>query len=195
MWDVATQKEVKRVGTPRPRFTSVGGTPFTVSCLAISADGKYVAQGRMVWDLATWQIVPSTKPPPTRGVEPTFFPYDPGVLTPDDRQFIVGGGDESDGDWCGKLRIYDVATGRQVFIDRVFSNDTPVLAVDVSPDGRHALAAGSGAIMGLDTVPLKVPPLDGNNLYVYRLPLPVAPPPSGTPPPDDSGKGEANPKK
>lgn len=195
MWDVATQKELKRAGTPRPRFTSGGGgTSWAVSCLAISADGKYLAQGRQVWDVAKWQIVPSTKPPPIRDVEPPLiFPYDCGVLSPDNKQFFVGGGARFD-DLCGKLQIYDVATGRQVFTDRVFSNGTPVLTVDVSPDGRYVLAAGSGAITGLDTVPLKAPVLDGNNLYVYRLPFPAVPPQSGTSPADHSSKYETNPK-
>ena len=180
MWDVATQREIKRVGTPKPRLlrddagiSTLDSTAFSAaSSLTISADGNYLAQGRVVWDIAKWQIVATMGPHPPRGVEPPpIYLFDAGVLTPDNKYLIVGGAARYEAALCGKLRIYDMVTGKQVFADRVFSNGTPVLGVAVSPDGRHALAAGSGAITRLDTISA-VPRVDGSNLYVYRLPPP-----------------------
>jgi hypothetical protein len=42
------------------------------------------------------------------------------------------------------LSVFDVVTGDLLLEDQVFSNGAPVFTIDVSRDGRYALAAGSG---------------------------------------------------
>jgi hypothetical protein len=67
--------------------------------------------------------------------------------------------------------VFDVKTGKLLYEDQVFSNGASVFSLGVSPDGRYAFAGGSGVTSGVGGRPVMSDP---NQLYVYRLPLPLS---------------------
>ena len=81
------------------------------------------------------------------------------MKTPNGQQVLTGS--ES------QFSVFDVKTGDLLFSDQVFSNGASVFALDVSPDGRYALAAGSGGTAGSGGAPVR---RDPGQLYLYRLP-------------------------
>lgn len=80
------------------------------------------------------------------------------MKTPSGKQLLTG--------MESQFSVFDVTTGDLVFNDQVFSNGASVFALDVSPDGRYALAAGSGVTSGPGGAPVMRDPCQ---LYVYRL--------------------------
>ena len=149
--------------------------------LTISADGKHLVFGRSVWnaenltleyfadgrylwkDFDGWYRIKEIEPlraEDRQGTIVNLFAYNNlGTLTPDGRQLITVSGSE--------FSVFDVKTGNLLYEDHVFRNDASVFALAVSPDGRYALAAGSGATAGPGGTPVMSDPCQ---LYLYRLP-------------------------
>jgi WD40 repeat protein len=65
------------------------------------------------------------------------------AFTPDNRQVVAGSYDRT-------VRVYDVATGREVVC---LDSPAGVHGVAVSPDGRHVLAGGRDGILRLYRLP------------------------------------------
>jgi WD40 repeat protein len=152
--------------------------PFRIKgCLygvAISPDGRSIAVGRgfyshgakgdvSVWDVATGQARWSAAEPKLKAMSVSF--------SPDGRSFAAGFGDYlgySIGDDLGKVKIWDVATGRE----RSTFTSPPggVNKIAFHPDGRRLAAAGSGVTQIWDTVAgAKVRDLIGHDRWVMSV--------------------------
>ena len=177
IWDVEAQRELRRLGNPsvRPSHEDVGAYgPFidgelkTRASLTISVDRKYLAQGCYLWDIGRWQRIPWKGDTEGTNDWEAFVSLNmPSALTPDKKRLILaeGGGVNQ----SGRLWIYDLTTGKELFTDQVFQSRAEVMTVAVSPDGRYALAGGSGSVPGFNVAGSGVPASDGNQLYLYRL--------------------------
>ena len=157
------------------------------------ADGR-----RLWKDYGEWRrihVVEGGRPvEKSAAVMSTFAWCYKGCLTPDNRRLVVAGlyglrgpsgtGLTAEGRKLLRLRtatgralrtgsesllsVFDVVTGDLLLEDQVFSNGASVFAINVSRDGRYALAAGSG-----DGVPSRgapVLPPDPWQLFLYKLP-------------------------
>jgi len=80
------------------------------------------------------------------------------MKTPNGQQLLTGN--------ASLLSVFDVKAGGLLMSDRVFSNGASVFALDVSPDGHYALAAGSGETAGLGGSPVRP---DACQVYLYNL--------------------------
>lgn len=151
--------------------------------LTVSADGKHLVCGRSVWDAEKlsldyfvddgrlwknfdeWERAhgrqPGPKALPASEVFGRIADNHFGALTPDGRRLVFSS--------SGKILVFDVDADRLILQDQVFSNGAWVATVAVSPDGRFALAGGSGATAGPGGEPVM---RDPNQLYLYRLPPP-----------------------
>jgi WD40 repeat protein len=218
VWDMATQRELKRSWAPRvfgrPFGFPAAGTRFggfdpgagewlnvprlNRISLMPSADGKHLVCGRSVWnahtlqleyfvdddklwtDFEAWQRAHGRRSvPPSEAFGMIATNSVGGALTDDGRRLVYSGN--------GTACVFDVVATKLVLEDRVFSNGAGVFALDVSPDGRCAVVAGSGEAAGVGGAPVARDPCQ---LYVYRLPRP-----SGLekPPADRRAKGGAAP--
>ncbi len=200
VWDLPTQRELKRSWAPRVfgrpfgfpaagrRFSGFDlGTTEWLSVprlqkisLTLSRDGMHLVCGRSVWDARTlqleyfvdkgtlwtdfgaWQRAHGRRSvPPSEAFGMIATNSVGGALTDDASRLVYSGN--------GTACIFDVVAKNLVLEDRVFSNGAGVFALDVSPDGRYAVVAGSGDAAGVGGAPVARDPCQ---LYVYRLPRP-----------------------
>ena len=180
MWDVDTRRQVKQQGesivqsasmtrrTADERFLTLFIHASGGGRLTLSRDGRYVMRTSIVWDVEKWDQATWWRHDVRRpGVNDPLF-SGPCALTPDNKRLVVGGVDPHNGR-AGMLSVISMATGKILFTDHVFTNFFwthvgGVSLVAVSPDGRYAVAAGSGGSGQLFV------PADPHQLYVYRLP-------------------------
>ena len=180
VWDLPTQRELKRSWAPRVfgrpfGFPAAGrhfsgfdlGTTEWLSVprlqkisLTLSRDGMHLVCGRSVWDARTlqleyfvdkgtlwtdfgaWQRAHGRRSvPPSEAFGMIATNSVGGALTDDASRLVYSGN--------GTACIFDVVAKNLVLEDRVFSNGAGVFALDVSPDGRYAVVAGSGDAAGV----------------------------------------------
>ncbi len=135
VWDLQSRKVVRTLTPPpRPRES------FQAQCLLFSPDGAYLAatgyeDGKAgvarVWDLArggpSWRLPGETA---KRGLARAL------AISPDSKHLAAA--------HDGKLRLWDLASGKQV--REVARYDEHCATLDFSPDGKRLLAgAGQGA--------------------------------------------------
>jgi WD40 repeat protein/DNA-binding SARP family transcriptional activator len=132
----ATTPGARRVTLWRTRDHSVVGElhgPLDeIDSLVFSHDGRLlVATGNLpqtvVWNVASRKVVRLLGPAPAGGASGV-------AISPDDRLVATGGVD-------GIMRVYDLATGREIGRDR---SEGSFQDVDFSPDGK--LVAGAGLL-------------------------------------------------
>ena len=164
LWDATT-------GRRRQTPLRINGCIYGV---AISPDGHSIAVGSgfysprneglvSVWDVATGQARWSAAEPKLMAMSVAF--------SPDGRSVAAGFGDylgQTIGDDLGKVKIWDVATGRE----RSTFTGPPggVNKIAFHPDGRRLAAAGSGVIQIWDIVAgAKVRDLVGHDRWVMSV--------------------------
>jgi WD40 repeat protein len=139
--DVDSSREVRTLPIP-PRLITGGAFSRDGSRLAVAASEMLQKEGGLipaptteihVWDLTTPQPVEtfvSAHDAPARGLD----------FSPDGRQLAIAALD-------GKVRLWDLATGRDVFPARQTS--TGLTSVAFSPDGRRLAATGLDSLVRL----------------------------------------------
>jgi Tol biopolymer transport system component len=125
VWDVSTAKEVHALEGP---------TSFTCA-VRFSPDGKVLAAAGYetgsgnpiyLYDVATGKELPRLAGHPTGGVRRLVF-------TPDGKQLVSGGFD-------GAVRVWDLASGKQVRVMQIESGT--VYSIALSGDGKTLATAG-----------------------------------------------------
>ncbi|REJ93563.1 MAG: hypothetical protein DWQ29_03645, partial [Planctomycetota bacterium] len=101
------------------------------SCLTVTPDGQSAVVGGFNYNVYRWDF--ETSKPPLR-----LFRSDTSVsrlaLHPDGRSVVVGG-------YAGVLRLIELNTGDVLWT--VQAHEHEIASVDISPDGRFCLSAGS----------------------------------------------------
>jgi WD40 repeat protein len=170
MWDVSTQKELKRYGNPE-RVPDNFNTHRPAPSVTLSPDGKYLVQGLDLWDVDKWKRVlwHSYAPPSglkARGVtlKKDTLKFGIGVLVPNCNWIVYVS-------YAGRIAVWDIDGDQQVFEEQVFCNNAPVEALAISSDSRNVLAAGAGEIPGFDALSQHVKAIDPEKIQLWRLPL------------------------
>ncbi len=148
VWDVGSGKEINSFRGP---------SSFTCA-VRFSPDGKFLAAAGYetssgnpiyLYDVATGKELPRLEGHPTGGVRRLAF-------TPDGKQLVSGGFD-------GTVRVWDLATGKQVRLIQVEGGT--VYCVSISPDGRSLATAGKDGLRLWDLTTGKNQPRDEMNRH------------------------------
>jgi RNA polymerase sigma factor (sigma-70 family) len=134
VWDVATGKEVRRLGKPMERPAAMPrGVFLTMPVLAISPDGKRLASAGEDSTLTLWDLTTGRELHAFAGHQSSLLAV---RFSPDGKTLTSRGGD-------GTVRTWDAATGKEIRQARAASEFGSLL----SPDGRRlAKVAADGTL-------------------------------------------------
>ena len=120
----------------RPELLALPGNGQFTTGLTVSADGKRLAAfsnsgdaGVWVWDLTTNQVLAKIE------LGKVGRSFSAGTMTPDGQTILLG-------DHAGGVSLWDAASGK--VRKELGKLKSEITAVDISPDGKQALAASGG---------------------------------------------------
>lgn len=174
LWDVTTGQGLQQAEPVG--FSAAGGysTSSPTIGLAVDPAGKTLIVALRLWSIPEWkelrQLDERGRREPAAPERKVFRRVYDSAFTPDGQRVLTAHGD-------GYIRLWDVATGSLLSKALALMNKTPVYSVDISPDGRYCLSAGSGFITDwtINTKKLGIPRQDPFVRY-WRMPTKFAVP-------------------
>ncbi len=135
LWAIESGIEIRR-NDEKPYVSSQGAR----SPIAFSRAGKQFFVGRTLWDFEAWK--------PGRRLQATESDT---WSAPVDYCFSPSGSTVASAGLDGYIRIWDLATFRELARFPCHANLASALCVDFSSDGKYLAAGGSGTILGFDS--------------------------------------------
>lgn len=162
LWSTETGKEERRDGVPKEPNIWVRNNKQVIvldnppkESLDVTSDGRLALRSQTLWDLVAW------KPIGTFGEE-LRMPLACTRFSPDDSRVLSAHDDAT-------IRLWDVATRREVAHANASRNGAVIYAIAFSPDGRFAASGGNGLIGGFIALKRKVRP-DDTTVRLWTLP-------------------------
>jgi WD40 repeat protein len=127
VWDATTSQEAR----------TLRGHEGTISGVAFSSDGEHLASGSHDRTVRLWDLSPEGR---SRPLGPHREPVWCVAFSPDGRRLASGSGDWQKKEQLGEVKVWDVATGRELWTRQAHAG--LVFGLAFSPDGRQLATAG-----------------------------------------------------